>query len=342
MRIFNVALSLLAMTVTGCNLDAIAGNNSKKRALLFASYSQPIIADHTIVADYDRIPARYMAEVRKMMVAFPGESHSAAYRTGMELLEAQNPAYACNVGIGEAPTDQYVRVNNSGAGEAQWFTWYAYDGHNDGGANMNTIKNMIAEYASHGHPIHAIGFGWCWDLTRDGFSAAADPVFGCRWAGSSVGGPDGDTDWGLDAADYAITLNRVSMDTYLGATDDYNAYCALNGYITKAVFTTGPADLSGESGYQGHLKHEYMRNYVRANKSRILFDYADILSYDDTGVQNTTSWDGHTFPTIADDNMLDIDGSYAEDGDHIGERGAVRLAKAQWWMLARIAGWNGN
>jgi hypothetical protein len=37
--------------------------------------------------------------------------------------------------------------------------------------------------------------------------------------------------------------------------------------------------------------------------------------------------------------MKDLDGTYAEDGDHIGERGALRLAKAMWWMLARIAGW---
>ena len=40
--------------------------------------------------------------------------------------------------------------------------------------------------------------------------------------------------------------------------------------------------------------------------------------------------------------MLDLDGSYTEDGDHIGQRGALRLAKAMWWMLARMAGWDGN
>jgi len=39
--------------------------------------------------------------------------------------------------------------------------------------------------------------------------------------------------------------------------------------------------------------------------------------------------------------MLDLDGTYQEDGDHIGQRGAVRLAKALWWLLARIAGWDG-
>ena len=29
----------------------------------------------------------YINEVKKMLVAFPGESHSPAYRIGMELLE---------------------------------------------------------------------------------------------------------------------------------------------------------------------------------------------------------------------------------------------------------------
>lgn len=38
----------------------------------------------------------------------------------------------------------------------------------------------------------------------------------------------------------------------------------------------------------------------------------------------------------------DLAGNYSEDGDHIGRIGALRVAKAMWWMLARIAGWDGN
>lgn len=338
MKILNVALLFSLIIAAGCKSDT--GKNDLINLVgLSALSGNRIIANHTIVADYDKIPPYYMAEVKKMMVAFPGESHSSGYRIGMELLEGLDSDYACNVGTGEAPTDAYVRVNLSGCGEAEWFTWYAYDDHD--GANKDVIKNLIAEYASHGHPMHAIGFGWCWDLTRDGFTLTADPVYGCRWAGSSAGGPDGDTDWGLDSGDYDMTLNRVSMDTYLSATDNYRKYCAENGYAAKVIFTTGPADVAGEDGYQGYLKHQRLRAYVAANSHRILFDYCDILCYDNFGVQNTTSWEGHTYEIIANDNMLDLDGSYAEDGDHIGERGALRLAKAQWWMLARIAGWDG-
>ena len=39
--------------------------------------------------------------------------------------------------------------------------------------------------------------------------------------------------------------------------------------------------------------------------------------------------------------MEDLDGTYSEDGDHIGEAGALRLGKALWWMLARMSGWDG-
>ena len=138
------------------------------------------------------------------------------------------------------------------------------------------------------------------------------------------------------------------MDTYLAATQAYVDYCTSKGYATKVFFTTGPVDTySGENGYQRQLKHDYIRTYVAANPSRILFDYADILTWSDAGNQNLQTWtdgDGgvHSYQMIHGDNMLDRNGSYSEDGDHIGERGALRLGKAVWWMLARMAGWDGQ
>ncbi|MBP7507755.1 MAG: hypothetical protein KA807_08040, partial [Prolixibacteraceae bacterium] len=51
------------------------------------SYCQ-IIADHSVVDKFDQIPSYYINEVKKMYVAFYGESHSGAYDNGMELLEA--------------------------------------------------------------------------------------------------------------------------------------------------------------------------------------------------------------------------------------------------------------
>ena len=134
------------------------------------------------------------------------------------------------------------------------------------------------------------------------------------------------------------------MSTYLSATESYIAHNAANGFGTWVFFTTGPVDSNyntGEEGYQRQLKHEYIRDYVKNSTDRILFDYADILTWGNAGTENTETWTDHTFPYIHADNMLDLNGSYSEDGDHIGQRGAVRLAKAVWWLLARQAGWDG-
>ncbi|MBN1646659.1 MAG: hypothetical protein JW874_01380, partial [Spirochaetales bacterium] len=172
-----------------------------------------------------------------------------------------------------------------------------------------------------------------------------DEDFHCRWYGSSEGGPEGDHIWGLDAGDFTITGNSVSLQTYLDAIDGYNVYFSQNGYAAKAIFSTGPVDgdsYSGEPGYQRWVKHERIRAWVRDGEDRVLFDYADILTYNDAGEQNMLSWESpdssetYDFPGIHPDNML------GSGTGHIGSDGALRLGKAMWWMLARMAGWAGN
>ena len=64
-----------------------------------------IIADHSVVDLYDDIPDNWIDAVKTMLVSFPGESHSVAYKTGMELLETLDPTYACNVSEKEPYTD---------------------------------------------------------------------------------------------------------------------------------------------------------------------------------------------------------------------------------------------
>ena len=204
------------------------------------------------------------------------------------------------------------------------------------------LKNDITAYNTAGHPFRALGFGWCNDMaTSDHISPGVDPVYGIHWYGRSAGGPDGDQEWGLDAGDYSVTGNRVSLETYLGAMEELIAHCATNSPSTKMIFTTGPVDIpagewTGECGYQGHLKHEAIRNYVKTNSTRILFDYADILCYDNDGTPATQTWNGYSYPVITATNLGD------ESIGHIGSDGAIRLAKAQWWLLARMAGWDGG
>ena len=71
-----------------------------------------IIADHTVVNAYDKIPQIYIDEVKKMLVDIAGESHSAGYRIGMELLESLNPNYQVLSYDGSVPASSIQNYTN--------------------------------------------------------------------------------------------------------------------------------------------------------------------------------------------------------------------------------------
>jgi len=269
-------------------------------------------------------------------------------------LESIYPDYSVSVtesGTPEAYTTSNLRVSNATWGDYEHTTGWIYNyGEEDWWTNTTGIKRTkdgITYCNTHSLEIAAIGFGWCWDAMRGGPTTGTDPVYGVHWYGQSIGSASADPwysdglPWGIDDADNTVTGNSVNMDTYLAATQSYIDYCTTNGYNTKFFFTTGPVDnwegnISDEARYQGYLKYEHIRDYVASHPTTVLFDYADILCYDDDGTITTTTWSGHTFPVITSANL---NGGYI---GHIGPVGATRLAKAMWWMLARIAGWDGN
>jgi len=94
----------------------------------------------------------------------------------------------------------------------------------------------------------------------------------------------------------------------------------------RFVWWTIPIETSGDTARQAF--NDQVRAYAAAN-GRLLFDIADIESHDAAGVKRTD--------TSGRELLRD---EWTSDGGHLNGAGSVRVARALWWLMARIGGWN--
>jgi lysophospholipase L1-like esterase len=125
---------------------------------------------------------------------------------------------------------------------------------------------------------------------------------------------------------------------YVDFDDSTNATAVFNAYKTametleaahpgiKFVWWTAP--IQTDYLASRHEFNELVRDYCEAN-NKILFDIASIESHKPDDSETNASQ-----PTLYS--------GYTSDGGHLNDAGALRVARAWQWLMARIAGWDGQ
>jgi hypothetical protein len=178
-------------------------------------------------------------------------------------------------------------------------------------------------------------------------------------------GHNGDLGW-RDASIAMLSLpgndRNVVMWSWCGGAGD-NTAAGINTYLNAMnqleqsypavtfIYMTGHLDGSGTGGNL-HLRNEQIRAYCITN-NKILFDFADIESYDPHGnyFLNRGADDGCNYDSgnWADEWIAANPGSELAQlaltcGScaHSRQLNCVLKGRAFWWMMARIAGWDGS
>lgn len=237
-------------------------------------------------------------------------------------------------------------------------------GHTSHGSQLTTGMSGLVGFANNGglglslpEGIFAYnngGTGGALDLRDRPFSGASDLGNPNRtaWANATRtylnSSPDVNViiwSWCGQAGD----ASEADIDTYLNLMNDLET----DYPDVQFIYMTGHLDGSGLTGNL-HLRNEQIRNYCN-NNDKILYDFADIESYDPDGLVNYNELRANDNCDYDSDGNGSRDANWAVDWQdthtqnydwyscssaHSQALNANRKAYAAWWLWATLAGWN--
>ena len=246
-----------------------------------------IIADHTVVADFDIIPSCWIEKAKQQFVIGYGHtSHGSQITTGLTMVKAEH--------------GNLYSFNNGGTGGALDYEEGA--GYGEGWLD------------------HDVGYGG-WDDETRYYLNGNDPG-----AGTADHSDVNTIMWS-----WCGQVNDVNLQThYFDNMEDLESeYPEVTFIYMTGHREDGQADLAANN---------QIRDYVE-NNEKVLFDFADIESYDPDGTfypndNDACSWcstwcASHECPSCGSCSHSHCFNCYNK-------------GKAFWWMLARMAGWDGT
>lgn len=137
---------------------------------------------------------------------------------------------------------------------------------------------------------------------------------------------------------------RYSMWSWCTQLDGYDSL-AVQAYLDSMlaleqefpavtfIYMTGNAQDTSLGGWNRHQRNQQIRNHC-IQYEKVLFDFGDLDCWY-IGQQHFVSQGGHTFPA----EHPQFNGN---DVAHTNWLSCQQKGRAFWWMMARLAGWDGN
>jgi hypothetical protein len=266
--------------------------------------AEVIVADHTVVDQFEQIPLTYINLAKAKRVLFMHQSTGEfIWDLGLGCLAGLHgdPNYYPQECVQYAQSSPYDRSNWN------WPIWYSQFGgpQADAIAKMDQFVDTVnALVTPPGSAYNVVGMKFCY---VDGWNQA----------------------WYYDPQWWPTPPTHGYRYHYRQHMEDLERANPGKQFIwaTSALWIENHPNCGDISNF-----NEVLRAYARAN-GKLLFDIADIESHDPNG--NACKQNGC-------ESMCPEYSFYPPNNDsHPNVVASIRLAKAFWWLMARASGWSG-